>query len=276
MSYALPKSFAPLREFMRGQGVDVKHLASARQAAFVAQQLLGTRIRFPPQGEDMTSTLLLIQGEVEAGRTLAARAPQLPEKHQRTGSRSLARQADHVANFTPEVFVYGFHIFCDGAAIPNPGAGGWGVVVYADGQEMASACGGDPATTTNNQMELTGLLNAITEARKLVSDYGAINIWCDNEYCVKGTNEWMPIWKSKGWSKRRPNSPKREGGEIKNIDLWRAIDVALDGNGGRIVIRWVKGHIGVAGNERADELAEQGRIEASAAFEVLRTDAAVG
>lgn len=162
-------------------------------------------------------------------------------------------------DFSPSRFSVGFHVFSDGAAIPNPGAGGWGVVVYEDGAEIATACGGDPETT-NNQMELVGLLNAIEKAKALPG-YPAVTIWSDSQYCVKGCNEWMPGWKAKGWFRAGLNAePKNR--VVMNVELWKAIDEALATTGKTVVsIRWVKGHSGVAGNERADQLAEQGRIE---------------
>lgn len=162
-------------------------------------------------------------------------------------------------DFSPARFATGIHIFSDGAAIPNPGAGGWGVVVYEDGAEIATACGGDPETT-NNQMELVGLLNAIEKAKALPEN-PAVTIWSDSQYCVKGATEWMPGWKSKGWLRAGENAePKNR--VVMNVELWKAIDEALSSAAVNISIRWVKGHSGVAGNERADQLAEKGRQEA--------------
>ncbi|MQW45589.1 ribonuclease HI [Sinorhizobium meliloti] len=161
-----------------------------------------------------------------------------------TGKRSY--EIDH------EVFSVGVHVFADGACEPNPGPGGWGVAIYRDGLEIASDHGGD-ADTTNNRMELTGLLKGIEAAKSFGSP---VTIWCDSQYAVKGTNEWRHGWKKHGWQRGGPNAdPKNR--ILLNADLWRAIDDALAGTD-HIKIKWCKGHAGIAGNERADELSNIG------------------
>ncbi|NTF43084.1 ribonuclease H [Rhizobium rhizogenes] len=151
----------------------------------------------------------------------------------------------------------GIHIFCDGACEPNPGSGGWGVVIYKDGQEVAALSGG-LGETTNNVMELTGMLEAIGWLIEHFMKDQAATIWCDSQYVVNGCNDWRHKWKRNGWSKKGPNSPKREDAEVKNLDLWKAIDEALN-KCSALTVAWVKGHVGIAGNERADELSVSGR-----------------
>lgn len=254
MTYVFPKTLAPLREFLRGQGADVKSFVSARQAAFMAQQLIGCRVKFPPQGQDMTATLMQIQQAVPKDAKPIMKPSKMPTK------AKVARIDKHRHDFAPDMFASGLHIFCDGAAVPNPGAGGWGVVAYQDGREVGGWSGGDPETT-NNAMELTGMLVAIEKARGFSDmEYPSLTIWCDSQYVVNGCNDWLAKWKANGWNRRPLNSPKRAEGEIKNLDLWKAIDAALSANSSvSLDISWCKGHIGIAGNERADELAEQGR-----------------
>lgn len=261
MTYTFPPSLYPLRDYLKGQGADTRAFVSARQAAFMSQQLLGTRVKFPDKGADMTSTLFLIQKAVTEKGIATMATPSPTKSKKKKAKSSYANLKKDKPDFSPQVFAEGVHIFCDGASIPNPGVGGWGVVVYENGQELWTVYGGDP-DTTNNQMELTGLLNAIKEAWKILADYVEMTIWCDSQYCVEGVNVWMKTWKSRGWSKRKLNSPKREDGGIANLDLWKAIDEALKdvpSYGCDLHIKWVKGHDGIAGNERADELAEQGR-----------------
>ncbi len=156
-------------------------------------------------------------------------------------------------------FDTGVVIFCDGACEPNPGIGGWGFVVYRDGVEIHFDCGGAVATT-NNIMEMTGALMAL----RWFSERGVVEpvrILCDSQYTVNGCNEWRLSWKSRGW-KRKGKTP-----EIANIELWKELDEALTAV--PIRLEWVKGHAGIIGNERADELSLMGR---EAALEVEADD----
>jgi ribonuclease HI len=115
-------------------------------------------------------------------------------------------------------------------------------------------------------MELTGLLQAIGMATIHGSNQSQVTILCDSQYAVDGANEWRQKWKKQGWNKKAANSPKRgPSSAVKNVGLWVAIDEALEcvPSSTQISIRWIKGHCGIAGNERADELAELGRQHAA-------------
>lgn len=132
-------------------------------------------------------------------------------------------------------------IYTDGACMGNPGPGGWGVLVLKGGEEI-ELFGGD-AATTNNRMEMQAALEALRAVP------GDVRIHTDSQYLKNGVTQWLANWKRNGWktSDRKP---------VKNQDLWLAIDEALKGR--RVEWRWVRGHDGDWGNERADALARKG------------------
>jgi ribonuclease HI len=136
-------------------------------------------------------------------------------------------------------------IYTDGACKGNPGPGGWGVFLQSGASEK-ELWGGEPETT-NNRMELT----AVIEALKALKRPCDVLLYLDSEYVRKGITEWLPGWKARGW-KTAAKQP------VKNVDLWQALDALVQGGGHRIDWRWVKGHAGDPGNERADRLANRG------------------
>jgi ribonuclease HI len=131
-------------------------------------------------------------------------------------------------------------IYTDGACRGNPGPGGWAATL-ALGAHFRELSGAE-AETTNNRMELTAVIRAL-EALKRSS---AVRVHTDSEYVRKGITEWIGNWKARQW-KTADKKP------VKNRDLWEQLDALTQGHD--IEWRWVKGHSGVPGNERVDQLA---------------------
>lgn len=135
----------------------------------------------------------------------------------------------------PEVTVY-----TDGGADPNPGPGGWGVVLLAAGGANKELRGGEPHTT-NNRMELTAAIRALEALKQRCR----VHLFTDSLYLRKGITQWLPGWVARGW--------RRKDGELQNEDLWRRLaDLVREHE---IEWSWVKGHAGNRWNERADQLA---------------------
>lgn len=137
----------------------------------------------------------------------------------------------------------GICIYTDGACDPNPGRGGWGVVIIEDGKQR-TLNGGEP-NTTNNRMELTAAIVGL----RSVSTPSQITLFSDSEYVKKGITEWIAAWKRKGW--------KRQGGVLANVDLWQELD--RENSRHHVNWQWIRGHAGHPMNELADQLAVQGR-----------------
>ncbi len=136
-------------------------------------------------------------------------------------------------------------IYTDGACKGNPGPGGWGVLLKAGGTEK-ELFGGELATT-NNRMELMAVIQALSALKRPCE----VTLFLDSQYVLKGITEWLPGWKAKGW---------RTAGKqpVKNVELWQQLDTLVQQGGHRIDWRWVRGHNGDPGNERADALANRG------------------
>jgi ribonuclease HI len=134
-------------------------------------------------------------------------------------------------------------IHTDGACSGNPGPGGWGAVLQYNGT-IKELKGGAPITT-NNQMELTAAIEALTALKRSC----AVELHTDSSYVKDGLTKWIHGWKKNGWrtADKKP---------VKNVELWQALDVAVQRHA--INWHWVKGHAGDEMNERADQLANEG------------------
>jgi ribonuclease HI len=138
-------------------------------------------------------------------------------------------------------------VYTDGACKGNPGPGGWGAWLRSGEREL-ELFGGE-ANTTNNRMELTAVIQALTVLKRRCR----VQLYTDSEYVRKGITEWIVNWKRRGWTTadRRP---------VKNVDLWQRLDALVREHD--VQWHWVKGHAGDPGNERADLLANRGCADA--------------
>ena len=135
-------------------------------------------------------------------------------------------------------------IHTDGSCLRNPGgAGGWAAVIEtAATGAVEEKSGGDPETT-NNRMELTAALMALSA----VPEGARVALYTDSQYLKNAfTKFWLPAWKKRGWK-------KADGEPVLNQDLWVQLDAAFAAR--QVQFHWVKGHAGNSRNERCDALA---------------------
>jgi ribonuclease HI len=131
-------------------------------------------------------------------------------------------------------------VYTDGACSGNPGPGGWGSVMLYKGHRKEIS--GGEKLTTNNRMELLAVVRALEALKRPCR----VTLHTDSIYVMKGITEWIDGWKARDWrtAGRKP---------VKNVDLWQALESAMEPH--EVNWKWVKGHSGVAENERADQLA---------------------
>ncbi|MBR3463488.1 MAG: ribonuclease HI [Clostridiales bacterium] len=132
-------------------------------------------------------------------------------------------------------------IYTDGACSGNPGPGGWAAILIA-GNYKKELSGGE-ANTTNNRMELAGVINGLRALTRPCN----VTIYSDSAYVVNAFNQnWLGKWMTNGWK----NSAKAE---VANSDLWKELAVLTATH--KVTFSKVKGHADDELNNRCDELA---------------------
>lgn len=132
-------------------------------------------------------------------------------------------------------------IYSDGSCLGNPGRGGWAALIREGTQERVLT--GGEAQSTNNRMELTAALRAL----EALSGNSQVDFYTDSQYLRRGVTEWLPGWRARGW--------KRKGGKLANIELWQALEQAIERH--QIHWHWIKGHSTNKDNQRVDKLARE-------------------
>lgn len=130
--------------------------------------------------------------------------------------------------------------YTDGACSGNPGPGAWGALLLFRGNER-ELCGFD-AATTNNRMELMGAIGALEALKRRC----LVDLHTDSQYVCKGMKEWLPQWIRRGWK-------TAAGKPVLNQDLWERLAEQTQRHD--VHWHWVRGHSGVALNERVDQIA---------------------
>ena len=132
-------------------------------------------------------------------------------------------------------------IYTDGACSGNPGPGGWGAILIY-GAHKRELSGGE-ADTTNNRMELTAVIRALS----LLKEPCIVELWSDSKYVIDGLSKgWAKGWKAKGWVK----SDKKPA---LNVDLWEQLLPLIQTH--QVHYHWVKGHASNEKNNRCDQMA---------------------
>ena len=132
-------------------------------------------------------------------------------------------------------------IFSDGACSGNPGPGGYGAILrYKDNEREIS---GGEALTTNNRMELMGVIMGLTALKESCD----VQLYTDSKYVSDAIEKgWAKKWKANGWKKSNKEP-------ALNVDLWEEVLYLLDKHD--VTLHWIKGHNGHPENERCDKLA---------------------
>ncbi len=190
---------------------------------------------------DLAEALRWLNGSDAPRRAPAASAGTAARKRWGTDVPSSASEAGGRPDSEQD-----FVIYTDGSCLRNPdGPGGWAAVIRdVHTGKITELAGGDPRTT-NNRMELSAAIAALTFPQKSAK----IALYTDSQYLKNGfTRHWLTAWKKRGWK-------KADGQPVLNQDLWKQLDALYASHD--VTFHWVKGHVGVELNERCDQLAKR-------------------
>ncbi|RCL00533.1 MAG: ribonuclease HI [Candidatus Tokpelaia sp. JSC085] len=134
-------------------------------------------------------------------------------------------------------------IYTDGSCSGNPGPGGWGGLLIWNGRQR-EIYGGE-IETTNNRMELMAAIHALN----ILKEPCQVDLYTDSIYVCGGISRWIARWKRNGWR-------TAAGKTVSNVELWQQLDAACFRH--QVKWYWIKGHVGLIENERADALARKG------------------
>lgn len=137
-------------------------------------------------------------------------------------------------------------IFTDGACSGNPGPGGWASIIVHKNAEIKEL-GGREEATTNNRMEMMAAVRALDYLQDIS---GEIDFYTDSVYVIRGITQWIWGWRKNAWK-------TSDGKEVSNKDLWERLSALVQKRGpqGKIDWKYSRGHVGIPGNERCDEIA---------------------
>jgi len=152
-----------------------------------------------------------------------------------------------------------FSIYCDGACSPNPGKSGTGMAIYQEQQLIQLWYGLYEVNGTNNSAELNGMLEAFKFAVPLIQQGKTVQVLSDSKYSIDCITKWAKGWKTKGWTRGR-NEP------IKNLEVIKACFEMYEQLKAQLIIKHVKGHANIEGNELSDRMAVLARSNHTADF----------
>lgn len=138
-------------------------------------------------------------------------------------------------------------VYTDGGANPNPGYGGWGVVIVSPATGERRELSGGEDNTTNNRMELLAAIRGLLA----VPEGSRVELVTDSNYLRRGITEWVHGWRERGWQRLEGNRLH----PVKNRDLWEELIAAEARHA--VTWHWIRGHAGHEHNERADRLATE-------------------